>query len=188
MLGLIGSTNTAYMTIRMLDATPDQLATVANMNNSAGPTIFNVEIGLFEYFQRHADYFRIAMVDDQPAGFLIALMPGHDYGSPNYRYFCQRFQSFLYIDRVVVDKRFRGSGVGKVIYADLLSFAEQRAERLTCEVSIEPKDEVAMLFHGTLGFREVGQQVVAERNIRVALLAQELPAFEFVKQRYGAAA
>jgi hypothetical protein len=60
-----------------------------------------------------------------------------------------------------------------VFYADVQSFAEVRSPHLTCEVFLDPRDDVSVLFHGTYGFREVGQQVLPSGH-RVSLLAKEL--------------
>ena len=41
------------------------------------------------------------------------------------------------------------------------SYAEVRVPVLTCEVFLEPRDDISVLFHGTYGFQEVGQQTMA---------------------------
>ena len=66
----------------------------------------------------------------------------------------------------------------------MTSFAEVRVPLLACEVFLEPRDDVAVLFHGTYGFREVGQQNMERVSRRVSLLAKELCSFEFVRQKY----
>ena len=42
------------------------------------------------------------------AGFLLAVPEGADYGSPNYRWFAERYPKLLYIDRVVVSTSQQG--------------------------------------------------------------------------------
>ena len=39
-------------------------------------------------------------VDATLAGFVLCLLPGTQYGSPNYRWFHERYDSFLYVDRM----------------------------------------------------------------------------------------
>ena len=62
--------------------------------------------------------------------------------------------------------------------------AEVRAPQLTCEVFLEPRNDVAVLFHGTYGFQEVGQQVMPESGRRVSLLAKELCSYPWVRDTY----
>jgi uncharacterized protein len=55
---------------------------------------------------------------------------------------------------------------------------------LACEVFLEPRDDVSVLFHGTYGFQEVGQQMMPIVHRRVALLAKELCSFPYVRDTY----
>ena len=80
--------------------------------------------------------------------------------------------------------RIKASGLGRIFYADVTSYAEVRVPLLACEVFLEPRDDVSVLFHGTYGFQEVGQQMMAGVNRRVALLAKDLPSYPFVLDTY----
>ena len=106
------------------------------------------------------------------------------YESPNYRWFSDRYPEFVYIDRIVIARPFRRLGLGRVFYADVTSFAEVRVPVLTCEVFLEPRDDVSVLFHGTYGFQEVGQQTMAGVDRRVALLAKDLCSYAYVRDSY----
>ena len=72
-----------------------------------------------------------------------------------------------------------------MFYADVQSFAEVRAPKLACEVFLEPRNDVAVLFHGTYGFLEAGQQVLPETQRRVSLLTKELASYPWVRDTYG---
>lgn len=172
------------MSIAIRDVGEHDLDSVLALNNSAGQSILPLDAERVRFFMRHADYFRVAEVDGQMAGFLIALRPGTPYGSSNYRWFCERFEDFLYIDRIVVASSRRGAGLGKVFYADVTSYAEVRVPTLACEVFLEPRNDAALLFHGTYGFREVGQHQMEEAGRQVSLLVKDLPSFEFVHSTY----
>jgi len=111
-------------------------------------------------------------------------MPDADYDSPNFLWFRERFPEFVYIDRIVVARPDRGLGLGRVFYADANSYAETRVPQLTCEVFLEPRDDVSLLFHGTWGFLEVGQQTMPSNGRRVALLAKTLCSYPFVRDTY----
>ncbi len=172
------------MAISIRDVRTDELSDVLRMNNLAGPNILKLTEADLAHFLHVARYFRVALINDELAGFLIALTQGSDYHSPNYRWFCAHHEAFLYIDRVVVSPKFRGAGVGRVFYADVQSEAEAIVPLLTCEVALEPRDDVSLVFHGTSGFTEVAQQHIPERGMRVSLLAKELPAFAYVQSHY----
>ena len=172
------------MSLVIRDVRHADLAAVLSLNNAASPGILPLEAADLERFFACADYFRVAETGQRLVGFLIALREGHDYASPNYRWFCERESSFVYIDRIVLAPDQRGFGLGRVFYCDVESFAEVRVPRLTCEVFLEPPNDAAVLFHGTFGFSEAGQQRVPPGDIRVSLLAKDLPSFGYVRERY----
>lgn len=163
---------------------PDELSAIRAINSAAMPDVNDVSPARMRWFLESADYFRVATRNGGIAGFLIALLPGHPYDSPNYRWYTNHYDRFVYIDRVVVAPAFRGLGIGNVLYADVQSFAEQRASLLTCEVYLEPRNDVSLLFHGAHGFHEVGQQRLPDGRF-VSLLAKDLPSFTFVQRQYG---
>lgn len=166
------------------DIRHQDLAKILSLNNAASPGILPLEWQDMEWFFGHAEYFRVAVVDGHVAGFLIALREGHDYASENYRWIAAHEPRFVYIDRIVLAPQHRGLGLGRAFYCDVESFAEVRVPRLTCEVFLEPRNDVAVLFHGTYGFNEVGQHRVRSDQIRTSLLAKDLPSFAWVEQRY----
>lgn len=172
------------MPVIIRDVREHELESVVTLNNQAGPTILPMDAAGMRWFGDHARYFRVAEVDGQLAGFLIGFTHGADYDSANYRWFSERYPQFAYIDRIVVARPFRGLGLGRLFYADVTSFAETRVPMLTCEVFLEPRDDVSLLFHGTYGFQEVGQQLMTTVNRRVSLLAKNLPSFDFVRETY----
>ena len=55
---------------------------------------------------------------------------------------------------------------------------------LACEVFLEPRDDVSVLFHGTYGFQEVGQQRMGDAGPQVSLLAKDLPSYGYVRDTY----
>lgn len=172
------------MALAIRDVNQRDLDAVLALNNGAGAGILPLDREQLFYFYAEACYFRIVEVDGHIAGFLIALRENCDYQSENYCWFQQRNKHFVYIDRIVVASAQRGLGVGRVLYGDVQSYAEVRVPLLTCEVLLEPRNDAAVLFHGTYGFHEVGQQVLAATQQRASLLAMELPSYAFVHQHY----
>ncbi len=110
-------------------------------------------------------------------GFIIALAPGADYDSENYRFFEARGTDSLYVDRIVIDERERGSGLGAALY-DAVFEAAQRAGRteVTCEVNLDPPNPRSMAFHERLGFVQVATQATKGGSVTVALLAASVAA------------
>ena len=172
------------MSILIRDVREHELDSVLALNNAAGPTILPLDAAKARFFFDHATYFRVAEVDGHLAGFLIAFDQDGPYQSSNFQWFRSRYPAFVYIDRVVVASSRRGAGLGRVFYADVQSFAETRAPQLTCEVFLEPRNDVAVLFHGTYGFQEVGQHVMPETGLRVSLLAKDMCSFPWVRDTY----
>ena len=164
------------MTLTIRDVQAQDLDSVLALNNAAGPTILPLDMAQLRALERDAAYFRVAEIDGHAAGFLIALREDADYASPNFRWFRERYTEFLYIDRIVVARPYRGLGLGRVFYADVTSFV--------CEVFLEPRDDVSVLFHGTWGFQEAGQQVMPGVGKRVSLLVKELCSYPFVRDAY----
>jgi len=172
------------MALAIRDVREHDLDAVLALNNTAGRSILAIDAAQLRFFFDHADYFRVAEIDGELAGFLIAMRPGSDYESPNYRWFSARYPQFLYIDRIVIANAFRRHGLGRIFYCDVTSYAEVRVPLLACEVFLEPRDDVVVLFHGTYGFQEVGQQRMGEDGPQVSLLARELPSFGYVRDTY----
>ncbi|WP_448060338.1 GNAT family N-acetyltransferase [Cellulomonas hominis] len=110
-------------------------------------------------------------------GFVLALAPGRDYTSENYRWFSLHRPGSLYVDRIVVAPASHGRGVGRLLYdaveaqARALGLAE-----ITCEVNLEPPNPASLAFHDRLGFTRVGEQSTKGGSVRVALLARPVVA------------
>jgi predicted GNAT superfamily acetyltransferase len=172
------------MALAIRDVREHDLEAVLALNNVAGTGILATDSARMRHLYDNAHYFRVAELDGVIAGFLIALRADADYASPNYRWFQAHYESFVYIDRIVIGVAWQGHGLGRVFYCDVGSYAEVRVPLLTCEVFLEPRDDMAVLFHGTLGFQEVGQQNMGDTGPKVSLLARELPSFSFVREHY----
>lgn len=173
------------MPIVIRDVREHELDSVLALNNAAGPVILPLDQNRLRHFFATAEYFRVAERDGAIAGFLIGLgsHTGHD--SSNFRWFHERYPHFFYIDRIVVASRRRGGGVGRAFYADVQSYAELRYPQLACEVFLDAGADPALLFHGSFGFREVGQQVMPETDMRAAMLMKDLCSYAWVRETYG---
>jgi predicted GNAT superfamily acetyltransferase len=113
-----------------------------------------------------ASYLRVIEEAGQVAAFLLAFRRGDDYEGVNFAWFTQRYEDFLYVDRVVVSPGFRGRKFADHLYDDLDAFARARAiPRITCEVNADPPNPVSLRFHEKRGFREVGREGYAGKIV-----------------------
>jgi predicted GNAT superfamily acetyltransferase len=173
------------MSIVVRDVREHELDSVLALNNAAGPAILPLDAARLRGFFETAEYFRIAERDGTIAGFLVGFGSGAGHDSDNFRWFKARQPEFFYIDRIAVASRRRGGGVGRALYADVQSYAELRYPQLACEVFLEPGNDHALLFHGSFGFREVGQHVAQPSGSRAAMLMKELCSYPWVRETYG---
>ena len=110
---------------------------------------------------------RVATVVGPAIAFLLAFDQSADYDGVDFTWFRDRFESFLYVDRVIVADAHRRSGLGRLLYEDLFRRAERLGHRrITCEVNVQPPNPVSDAFHARLGFTEVGTATRSDRSVR----------------------
>jgi uncharacterized protein len=146
---------------------------LAALNDAAVPAVNPLGVDGLAAHVPACELALVAAGDDGPLGFLLALAPGADYASENYRWFTAHVPGSLYVDRVVVDPGAHGRGIGRLLY----SAVDERARLLglttvTCEVNLDPPNPGSLAFHTRLGFTQVGEQVTKGGAVRVALLAR----------------
>ncbi len=106
-------------------------------------------------------------------GFVMLMAPGRGYDSLNYKWFEDRLDSFLYVDRVAVAEAGRRKGVGLALYAEALEMAEAHgAVVLAAEVNIEPMNFVSLDFHKRLGFQALGDFTNSDSSKVVRMLVR----------------
>jgi predicted GNAT superfamily acetyltransferase len=100
-------------------------------------------------------------LDQGSTAFLIALDHKAPYENPNFNWFKQRRESFVYIDRVIVAASVRGQGIARALYQNLFVAAEQAGhDRVVCEINLHPPNAASDAFHNAMGFIEVGQAAI----------------------------
>lgn len=79
------------------------------------------------------------------------------YDSPNFLWFRERFDRFVYVDRIVVSPEARGRGLARTLYEHLFERARAAGQqRIVCEVNADPPNPASDAFHASLGFGEIG--------------------------------
>lgn len=150
---------------------PGDIAAVTELNNGAYPAVpMSTEAEMTELVAL-CDWSVVADANGEVVGFLLAVEPGKDYESENYRFFESRGMPHFYIDRVVLGEHSRGRGLGKRLYRDVFAEAQKRGyQRVTCEVNLKPENPVSLAFHRSLGFDEVAVQDTKGGSVVVQLL------------------
>lgn len=155
------------------DATRADIPAIVALNDAALPHVNTLPPETWLRFVEGEARLRVAA--DGAGGiaaFTAALPPGRAYGSHNYAWFQRRMARFLYLDRIVVAAAFRRGGWGSAAYRDVFASAPDPGAPVACEVNLDPPNDSSLAFHGGLGFREVGVQVVPGSGKRVAMLAR----------------
>jgi predicted GNAT superfamily acetyltransferase len=138
----------------------EQLPLIERLNNQAVPNVNVVDLPKLRWFQRVAPYFRVVTLNSKLAGFLIAIADNIDYDSVYFRWFTQRYQDFLYIDRIVVAGWAQRQGVGLALYQDVEQFAASLPANLVTDVYSMPANEASLAFHHHFGFQLIGTQEI----------------------------
>jgi hypothetical protein len=124
------------------------------LNNAHAVELSHADRARFEHLCRVA--YR-AVWSPGREGFLMAFDQDADYDSVNFLWFRERFDRFVYVDRIVVSAAARGKGVARQLYADLFATARAAGHvRIVCEVNSHPPNPASDAFHAALGFVEVG--------------------------------
>ena len=104
------------------------------------------------------------------AAFAIVYGPGSAYDSINFDWHAVRAADFVYLDRIVVDQRFRRRGIAGLIYDAVEEIARPHG-RFVCEVFSEPPNVESLAFHEARGFRAIGH--LTQRDGRETVMLEK---------------
>jgi len=142
-----------------LEITPLENPTLfMEINNAAVPDVNFLDEARAGWLVSHSFFPRLATLDGQVAGVLIALSETAGFDSDYYRWYVARYKNFVYIDRVVVAAWARGLGVATALYQHLEQMAEEKGLAIAAEVYSDPPNVPSLNFHRKLGYQEVGTQ------------------------------
>lgn len=89
--------------------------------------------------------------------YIVAFDQDAAYDSPNFLWFRERYERFVYVDRVCVAPQARGRGLARALYVALFVAARHAGhERVVCEVNSDPPNLASDAFHTAMGFAAVG--------------------------------
>lgn len=103
---------------------------------------------------------------NQVIGFMICFRENSVYGSENYKFFNDKKEKFIYIDRVVIKSGFRRMGFGTEIYKHIDEAASKNFLPICCEVNSMPRNEISINFHIKNGFSEVGEKNFFDHSVK----------------------
>lgn len=107
--------------------------------------------------------------------FLICFDQSADYDSPNFLWFRDRYEKFVYVDRIITAEHARGRGLARRLYQDAFEAAMAAGHDIVvCEVNLDPPNPGSDAFHQALGFSEVGRAAIHDGRKTVRYLARTL--------------
>jgi predicted GNAT superfamily acetyltransferase len=145
---------------RIRDFVADDLDAVWKMNEAAVDAVSSVSRErMFDLVAMSRD---VLVVEDgtELVGFCNTFNTGAEYDSINYRWFSERYDDFVYLDRIVIVESQRNRGLGARLYEEVerRMVAAGGPYLLACEVNFDPPNEGSLRFHRRIGFSPVGRQ------------------------------
>ncbi len=157
-------------TIEIRQAITEDFLAIAALNESEVMHTSPMSIERLVELDALANYHRVVLVNNQVAGFLLAMRNDSAYSNDNFEWFCSRYNSFMYVDRIVIGKAFHGLKLGSLLYQDIFQYAKtNNIAAITCEYNIVPPNEPSRIFHDKFSFQEVGTQWLNNHSKQVSL-------------------
>ena len=155
---------------------PDDVDDVLDLNQRSTPEVGEVDRARLQAILDEASLALLARdTDGRLAGFVVVLAPGAAYDSPNYLHFAATYPDFRYVDRIAIDPRAQGRGLGRRCYEAVVGHARDAGSpRVVAEVNLEPPNPGSLAFHAALGFTKVGTQSNYGGSTVVQFLSLEL--------------
>ncbi len=136
----------------LVDADTDA---VLALNLESVASLSPMDRGRLHTFRQLTPMTLVCVVDEQVAAFSIAYPPGTTYDSINYQWHADRFEDFIYLDRIAVNSQLRRRGIASAMYDEMERIATAHG-RMVCEIYSNPPNTQSIAFHLGRGYREVG--------------------------------
>lgn len=167
---------TGSIELRSIDSRDhEELEAVLGLNQHWVPHVGSLTHGSLTDLLAQAELALGAFGAEGLEGFVIVLAQGADYSSPNYRWFAQRNDEFTYVDRIAIDPRAQGLGLGRTLYDAAAGHGRAAGSPVLCaEVNVDPPNPQSQAFHTRMGFVEVGRQWTYGDTVEVQMLEKAL--------------
>ena len=114
------------MNYKIEQATKNDLKSILFLNQDSIPAVSSSNLEMMKHFLIICDYFKVCKINGKIICFLNALLPSKDYKSEHYKWFNERYKSFIYVDRIILNKSYQNQGYGIVFYDDLKKSIENK--------------------------------------------------------------
>ncbi|HSS68234.1 MAG TPA: GNAT family N-acetyltransferase [Nocardioidaceae bacterium] len=154
--------------------TDDDVDAVLALNEESVAALVPMLRDDLAHYRQLTPHTLVCVVDDDVAAFAIAYAPGTAYDSVNYLWHTDRFDDFLYLDRIAVSGSYRRRGIASALYDAMEGIAREHG-RMVCEIYSDPPNEVSIAFHTTRGYLDVGHLRLANGH-EVVMMEKPLEA------------
>ena len=137
---------------------------VLEINNANTPGVSELTLSEFETdIENCLHALAIDNEHGEVCAFCITFAPDAPHAGANHQWFADRFESFVYLDRIAIDSNHQNRGLGALLYQTVEQRMLESAEHslLCCEVNLEPPNPGSLRFHKRIGFTECGVQSTA---------------------------
>ena len=148
----------------------EDLGALIDLNNSEVPKVGPLTEDTAEQLIEFAAL--LFALGDPLEAFCVALPPGTQYGSANYRWVSERYDSFIYLDRICVAPSAQRRGYGRALYEAIEQNSD--SEWFLLEVNTRPENPESLAFHAALGFVELGRAEPYGDGTEVAYFGKRL--------------
>jgi predicted GNAT superfamily acetyltransferase len=143
---------------------PTDLELIHKWNESTVPKVNSLTFEEFRLQSINCTHSYIQYsTDSMPVGFIFLYDEKTYYDSLNYLYFKNRYQKFLYVDRIIIAGEYQKKGYGQQLYDFVID--THNPDIFCCEVNITPPNRQSLSFHQKYGFNEIGQQTVYNKVV-----------------------
>ena len=147
---------------------------VLRLNNNEVPHVNQLDAVALQQLCSEAALADVGIDEYAIPGVILGFEKGAEYSGFNYNWFCQRYDDFLYVDRIIVNPAYRGKGVGLQLYKHASNYCTANGlTSLCCEVNGYPANPVSHQFHLKAGFEAI-ESVVHPEGKTVVMYRKDL--------------
>ena len=150
------------------------LPEVLRLNNNEVPHVNELDLQGLQTLCEESALSEVYIDEYAVAGAILGFVKGANYPGFNFNWFCDRFDNFLYLDRIFVSPLYRGQGIGKILYERVADVCKRNGlTSICCEVNEEPPNPVSHQFHLKSGFEAI-ESVLHPEGKTVVMYRKEL--------------
>ncbi len=150
--------------LKPAELTDEHVQQAHKVNCAFEAVLSPLDISGFQSLVKSSDY---ALQLFGGLGFIIGFDHDADYESENLSWFQQRYQSFIYIDRIAIAASHHRQQAGQAFYNRFIDIArEKKFDHLCAEVNTIPPNPASHAFHQAMGFNVVGSADFDQKQVQ----------------------